>query len=144
MWPRVWYNWCMQANKTQPVDDSVEQFIDAVPNEQRRRDSREVLTLMHAITGLPPVMWGTSIVGFGSEHYKYESGREGDMPIVSFAPRKNEIVLYSVLSYDDANLIETLGPHTTGKGCLYIKDLSKVDTDVLGQMIDNAFKAKSA
>lgn len=133
----------MQANKTQPVDDSVEQFIDAVPDQQRQRDSREVLALMQAITGLPPVMWGTSIVGFGMQHYKYGSGREGDMPIVSFAPRKRELVLYSVLPQDDFDLMERLGPHTTGKGCLYIKDLTKVDVNVLGQMIDKAFATKA-
>ena len=132
----------MQANKTQPSDDSVEQFLDGVPDERRQRDSREVLRLMRDITGLDPAMWGTSIVGFGSRHYKYASGREGDMPIVSFAPRRNELVLYSLLSPDGNPLLDQLGPHTIGKGCLYIKDLSKVDAGVLRQMVDNAFTAK--
>jgi hypothetical protein len=87
-------------------------------------------------------MWGKSIVGFGSHHYKYESGREGDMPVVSFAPRKDSLVLYSVLTYnDDQQLAARLGPHTVGKGCLYIKDLAKIDKGVLGQIIERAFRA---
>ncbi len=133
----------MEANKTQPSSESVDAFIRSIPNEQRRDDSRALAKLMGEITGETPVMWGSSIVGYGSEHYRYESGREGDMPVVSFSPRAAALTIYSVISYEQAReLLEQLGPHTTSKGCLYIKDLSKVDIAVLGQMISAAFAAK--
>ncbi|MFM9920401.1 DUF1801 domain-containing protein [Lacisediminihabitans sp. H27-G8] len=133
----------MQANKTQPLDASVDEFIDAIENDRRRTDSRAILAMMSSITGLQPVMWGTSIVGFGSHHYVYASGREGDTPVVAFSPRKSALVLYSVLSAPGNNeLVAQLGPHTTGKGCLYIRDLSVTDAGVLTRMIDRAFRAK--
>jgi hypothetical protein len=134
----------MQANKTQPVGDSVETFIANIPDERRRRDSKDLAGLMRDVTGLAPVMWGTSIVGFGLHHYRYESGREGDTPIVSFAPRKGSLVVYGVLAHAGEELAARLGPHTVGKGCLYIKDLSQVDISVLGGMIGAAFAAKDA
>jgi hypothetical protein len=128
------------ANKTQPVEDSVADFIDAVANERRREDSRVALSMMREVTGLEPVMWGSSIVGFGSAHYKYASGREGDMPIVAFSPRKEALTLYVLVEDDEVEreLLARLGPHSTGKVCLYIKDLSKVDLAVLRTLIERA------
>jgi hypothetical protein len=132
----------MQANKTQPFDHSVEQFIADIADDRRRRDSQDLMALMQQVTGLAPVMWGTSIVGFGLHHYKYESGREGDTPVVSFAPRKSSLVVYGVLAYSGEEVVASLGPHTVGKGCLYIKDLSQIDSSVLGGMIGAAVSAK--
>ena len=128
------------ANKTQPTPKDVQEFIDSISDEKRRDDSFALLKIMQEATGMAPVMWGTAIVGFGSLHYKYESGREGDTMVVGFSPRKAALVLYSVVAYDqEDNLLTKLGPHTVGKGCLYIKDLSKVDRQVLRQMIATAF-----
>jgi hypothetical protein len=135
----------MPENKTKAHGGSVEAFIEAIPNEQRRRDSASLALIMESATGEPPVMWGSSIVGFGSHHYRYDSGREGDIATVSFAPRKDSLVIYGVVFYDEGRgLLDELGPHDVGKGCLYIKDLSKVDQAVLTRMVDNAYAAKSA
>ncbi len=134
----------MEANKTQPGGDSVDAFIDGIPNEMRRADSRVLATLMREVTGDAPVMWGSSIVGYGSEHYRYESGREGDMPVVSFSPRAAALTIYSVIDNEEGRgLLDQLGPHTTGKGCLYIKDLSQLDIDVLREMLTAAVEAKT-
>lgn len=132
------------ANKTQPMDASVQSFIEGIENYRRREDSRRLLAMMGSITGLPPVMWGTNIVGFGTHHYVYESGREGDMPIVSFAPRKNALAVYSVLAQAGDEHLAQLGPHSVGKGCLYLPDLSAIDSGLLAGMIDGAFREKSA
>jgi hypothetical protein len=100
---------------------------------------------MQKITGNEPAMWGSSIVGFGSCHYKYESGREGDMPIVGFAPRKAANVLYGAIGFAGADaLLARLGKHTTGKGCLYIKKLAEVDTTVLENLLEKAVAATKA
>ncbi len=131
------------ANKTQPTPKDVQEFIDTISDETRRADSYALLKIMQAVTGLPPVMWGTAIVGFGSLHYKYDSGREGDTMVIGFSPRKAALVLYSIVAYDQVdNLLTKLGPHTTGKGCLYIKDLSRIDQEVLRQMIATAFRQR--
>jgi hypothetical protein len=127
------------ANQTQAHDGSVDAFIAGIEDPVRQRDARDLTALARQATGLDAVMWGPAIIGFGSRHYRYDSGREGDMPLVSFAPRKAALVLYSVLAADEgAGLVEQLGPHTTGKGCLYIKDLAKVNTEVLSRMLANA------
>jgi len=97
------------------------------------------LNLCKRASGEKPRLWGPSIVGFGSYHYKYESGREGDMPLISFSPRKSAMVLYSMLAHGDANtLLAKLGRHTTGKACLYIKKLADVDKTVLEMLIKKA------
>ena len=128
------------ANKTQPTTSSVADFIDAVPNERRRNDARVALAMMQDVSGLEPVMWGPTMVGFGSVHYKYASGREGDMPQLAFSPRKDSLTLYVLVKDDDEEreLLGRLGPHSTGKVCLYIKDLSKVDTAVLRSIVERA------
>ncbi|HYX48932.1 MAG TPA: DUF1801 domain-containing protein [Ktedonobacteraceae bacterium] len=139
----------MAENKTTPNDQDVEQFLNSVADERKRKDSFTILELMKQVTGLQPTMWGSSIVGFGSYHYKYESGREGDMPLVGFSPRKQNLTLYNMGSfeqYDD--LLKKLGKYTTGKGCLYIKRLDDVDLPTLKSLIEESFqhakrKAKS-
>jgi hypothetical protein len=133
----------MVANKTSPESASVDAFLAGLESAARRRDAESLALIMAEVTGQQAVLWGTSIVGFGAHHYVYESGREGDTPAVSFAPRKNALVLYSVLAADiDGTLLAGLGPHTTGKGCLYIKELSNVDADILSRMIANAMSAQ--
>jgi hypothetical protein len=114
-------------------------YIDALTDPTRRSDAKELVQLMQRASGENPRLWGPSIVGFGSCHYKYDSGREGDMPQISFSPRKAAMVLYSMLDHSEAkSLLAKLGKHTTGKGCLYIKKLADVDRTILEALIDNA------
>ena len=125
----------MADNKTKPTKLSVEAFIDALTDPARRADAKALVKLMQSAAGEKPKMWGPSIIGFGSYHYKYESGREGDMPLIAFSPRKAANVLYNVTGSSDSKvLLAKLGKHTTGKGCLYIKKLSDVDRQVLEAM----------
>ena len=131
----------MAENKTTPNDQDVEQFLNSVDDERKRKDSFTILELMKQVTGIEPRMWGSSIVGFGSYHYKYESGREGDMPFAGFSPRKRNLTLYNMGGferYDD--LLKKLGKHTTGKGCLYIKRLDDVDLPTLKSLIEESVK----
>ena len=112
------------------------EFIAAVPDAAKRADATALLALMQRITGEPPVMWGPSIVGFGSYHYRYDSGREGDSPIVGFSPRKTSLVLYIVTGFSGAEaLLGKLGTHSIGKSCLYIKRLADVDMATLETLI---------
>ncbi|MDQ5972440.1 MAG: hypothetical protein QG553_599 [Patescibacteria group bacterium] len=132
----------MSDNKTQPTKQSVAQFIDAVEDPQKRADSHQLIKMMTDITGEKPVMWGPTMIGFGSYHYKYESGREGDFMVVGFSPRKAALVLYGLIYYDKGQeLLKELGPHKAGKGCLYIKRLADIDQGVLGEMIRLSFNA---
>lgn len=132
----------MAELKTKPNDGDVDAFIDSVP-EPARSDCRELVTLMQAATGAPPVMWGSSIVGFGDVHYRYASGREGDWFAVGFSPRKKSLTLYLTDGVGrHARHLERLGPHSTGKGCLYIKRLDDVDRDVLDALIREAASGK--
>jgi hypothetical protein len=129
----------MPENKTKATTLSVSAYIDAVPDPTRRSEAKELIKLMQRASGEKPKLWGPSIVGFGSYHYKYDSGREGDMPLISFSPRKAAIVLYSMLGHGEAKaLLAKLGKHTTGKGCLYIKKLADVDRTVLETLIGSA------
>lgn len=126
----------MAELKTKKNDASVEGFLTGVENERRREDSFVVLEMMKRITGEEPTMWGSSIVGFGSYHYRYASGREGNWPRIGFSPRKQSLTLYIMpgfSSYDD--LLSRLGKHRTGKSCLYVNKLADVDTDVLEELI---------
>lgn len=124
------------ALKTQPTAASVEAFIAKVPNETRRRDARKALALMEKVTGLAPQMWGPSIIGFGAYHYKYESGREGDMCMTGFSPRGNATVFYVIGGVADNDpLYAKLGKHTMGKSCLYVKDLDDIDLAILEKII---------
>jgi hypothetical protein len=122
----------MPENNTKPSKLSVAAFIGALPDPIKRADAKALVKLMQSAASEKPKMWGPSIIGFGSYHYRYESGREGDMPLIGFSPRKAATVLYNLLgSSDSAALLAKLGKHTTGKGCLYIKMLSDVDQQVL-------------
>ena len=126
----------MAANKTRSTKLSVAAFIEAIPDATKRGDAKTLVKLMRRATGEQPKMWGTSIIGFGSYHYIYDSGREGDMPLVAFSPRKPAIVLYNLkVSKDCETLLSKLGKHTTGKGCLYLKKLAEVDERVLDALI---------
>ena len=135
----------MADNKTKPTELSVAAFIDALTDQTRRADAKALVKLMQNATGEKPKMWGPSIIGFGSYHYTYDSGREGDMPVVGFSPRKAAIVLYGMtgLSGSEA-LLATLGKHTTGKGCLYIKKLADVDQKLLEAMVVKSVAAMRA
>ena len=126
----------MAANKTAPTKLSVTDFVAAIPDETKRADAKALIKLMQAATGEKPKMWGPSIIGFGIYHYVYESGREGDMPVVGFSPRKPAIVTYGLRAADDIEAsLPKLGKHTTEKGCIYIKKLADVDQTVLKTLI---------
>lgn len=130
------------TNKTQPTADDVTAFLNSIEDEQKRADAFAVMELMQRVTGEPPVMWGSSIVGFGSYHYKYESGREGDFLITGFSPRKAALTLYIMPGFEKyAPLMKALGPHKMGKSCLYLKRLSDVDLEVLEELIDESYRA---
>lgn len=127
--------------KTKETEASVEDFLDSVKDETVRDDSRKIIGLMWKATNAGPKMWGTNIIGFGSRHLKYESGRELDWMKIGFSPRKANLTLYLNLG-DGGNedLLATLGKHKTGKGCLYIKRLSDVDENVLQKLINESVK----
>ncbi len=126
----------MTENKTQPTDADVEAFLNAVDNERKRADSFAILKMMKEVTGEEPVMWGPSIVGFGSVHYKYASGREGDMGLTGFSPRKANLTLYITDGFDKyGDLLARLGKHKTSVSCLYINKLADVDQDVLRELV---------
>ena len=131
----------MAKNKTVPNTASVTQFLDAVEDPQKKADAYVLLELMSKITGEPPLMWGPSIVGFGSYHYKYDSGREGDMLLTGFSPRKQNLTLYIMAGFARyERLMGKLGKHSTGKSCLYIKRLSDIDMGVLKEIISSSYE----
>jgi hypothetical protein len=131
-----------QSQKTHPTGEDAEAFIAAVPDEARRADARTLAGLLADWTGEPAVMWGTSIVGFGSYRYRYESGHEGTAALVGFSPRKANLVLYLVGGVEDRypKLLDRLGPHKTGKGCLYLKRLEDVDREVLRELVERTVR----
>jgi uncharacterized protein YbjQ (UPF0145 family) len=135
----------MADNKTIATQASVSAWIDGLTDELRRTEAKALVKMMRRATGEKAKMWGPSIIGFGSHHYKYETGREGDMPLAGFSPRKSAIVLYGVTGFSNAEaLLAKLGRHTTGKGCLYIKKLADVDQKALEELVVNAVSAKRA
>ena len=126
----------MTDNKTRPTKASVTGFINAIDDRQMRADAKKVAAMMRRATGNRARMWGPSIVGYGSYHYRYESGREGDFMITGFAPRKQALTLYIMSGFSRfSKLMSKLGKYRTGKSCLYIKRLDDVDEDVLEQLI---------
>lgn len=134
----------MAELKTQKNDADVEAFIDSIENEKRRADCRAVVEMMAEVTGEPPTMWGDSIIGFGSYHYKYPTGREGDWMATGVSPRKQSLTVYVMTGFArHAALMEKLGRYTIGKSCLYIKKLEDVDTDVLRELVRDSFKRVS-
>ena len=134
----------MAEIQTKVNDASVEEFLNNVQDEQKRKDSFEILKIMKQVTKKEPKMWGPAIIGFGSSHYKYESGREGDMPQIAFSPRKQYLTLYIGIGDDSDNpLLKKLGKYTTSKVCLYIKKLADVDRNVLQELIADSFEKAS-
>jgi hypothetical protein len=133
-----------KAPAMSPTGASVETFLDAIPDERRRTDARELCTLMRDITGEPAEMWGNSIVGFGRYHYRYASGHEGDSALASFSPRKEHLVVYLLGEFESRyrSALARLGPHKTGKGCLYLKRLSDVNEDALRELIDRSVRVR--
>ena len=126
----------MAENKTQPTGASVEDYLASRANAQQMDDCQELMALLHRVTQEPPTMWGPSIVGYGRYRYTYASGRTGEMPVVGFAIRGRELVLY-VTTESDAQqvLLARLGPHKMGKSCLYVKRLADLDAGVLEQLV---------
>ncbi len=136
-----------KANKTQQTDASVEAYFAGIPDAARRADCEALAAMMQKATGEPAKMWGAAIVGFGSIHYKYDSGREGDTCLLGFASRKDAMALYiglgAGLDAHAANLAK-LGKHKTGKGCLYIQRMADVDAKVLMALLKASVAAKRA
>ncbi|MES2341228.1 MAG: DUF1801 domain-containing protein [Pseudomonadota bacterium] len=133
-----------QQNKTQPTQADVEAFLATVQPAQRQADARAICDLMARLSGHRPKMWGASIVGFGQYHYRYDSGREGDAPLVGFSPRKAALTLYVGASWQAPALMARLGKFTTGKGCLYLKRLSDVDLGALEAVVADSLARTTA
>ncbi|MEU8007941.1 DUF1801 domain-containing protein [Catellatospora sp. NPDC049111] len=130
----------MAEPKTTKNDGDVEEFLAGVADARRRADALAVCELMEDVTGQPPVMWGSAIVGFGQYHYVYASGKQGDWPAVGFSPRKQALVLYVAEGFDvHGDLLSRLGPVTTSKACVYVKKLADVDTAALRELVAAAF-----
>ena len=131
----------MTELKTKPNDKSVTEFLNNVDNQRRREDSFKILKVMREITLEEPVMWGDSIVGFGSYHYKYKSGREADWLQIGFSPRKQALTVYIMDGFEKYDkLLKKLGKHKTGKSCLYINKLEDVKIPVLKELISESLK----
>ena len=134
----------MAGNKTKPTDASVDEFIDQLTNKRRREDALTSLALYKEITGLPAVMWGSSIIGFGIKHYTVKSGREESMPTAGFSPRKANMTFYVGNSFEGAEeLYAQLGKHKKSVACLYINKLADVDLDILREIITRQFTKDS-
>jgi hypothetical protein len=132
----------MAENKTKLTALSVDSYLDAIVDEDRRKGCKQLVRLMSKVSGQKAKMWGTSIVGFGSYHYKYESGREGDAPLIGFSSRKGDITVYLMLGTGDyESLLSRLGKHKTGKGCLYVKRMADVDEAVLSDLVSACMDA---
>lgn len=125
----------MATNKTTKTENSVPDFINTVEDSIKRSDSFKLLEIFHTATGFEPKMWGPSIIGFGSYHYKYKSGHEGDAPLTGFSPRKDNFALYLSLFEGREALLEKLGKHKTAKACIYIKKVDDIDIYVLKEII---------
>lgn len=126
----------MAEAKTKPTPKDPIEFINTIESEKKREDSLAILNLMQDVMGEPPVMWGASIIGFGSYTYQYASGRTGDWMLTGFSPRKQNLTLYIMAGFDNyGTLMSKLGKFKTGKSCLYIKKLEDIDTDVLRDLV---------
>jgi len=130
----------MAENKTKATSVDPLKFIAKIKSETKRNDSLELVAMMHDITGEPPKMWGPTIVGFGTYHYVYDSGREGDICVTGFSPRSGSLVVYLGPGIDNDKLMRKLGKHKAGKGCLYVNKLDDVDRKVLRQLIEYSVK----
>lgn len=126
----------MAKNKTTETQNSVTDFINAVENEAKRNDAFELLKMMQKTTGFEPKMWGPSIIGFGSYHYKYDSGHEGDAPLAAFSPRKAATTVYFYIPEENrAELLSQLGKHKSSKACIYVNKLADIDIEILKKII---------
>jgi hypothetical protein len=130
----------MAENKTKPTKVAPAAFLKRVASEQQRKDSRELIAMMRKITGEPPKMWGPSIIGFGTCHYVYDSGREGDICLTGFSPRKPSLVLYIGAPLKDTTLMSKLGKYKASGGCLHIRKLDDVDRNVLRRLVTAAVR----
>lgn len=131
----------MSELKTKVNDADVSAFIDKVEDEQKRKDCYKLVELMTRVSGAPPKMWGGSIVGFGTYHYKYKSGREGDWMLCGFSPRKTSISVYTMCDVEkNGEILSKLGKYKTGKSCLYIKRLSDIDEKVLEELVQDSIQ----
>ena len=131
----------MAELKTKPNDDNVDGFINSVENEQRKGDAQRLLQIMREVTGEEPKMWGTSIIGYGTYHYVYPAGNEGDWMLAGFSPRKQALTIYVMSGFDPHKaLMEKLGKFKTGKGCLYVKRLSDIDEPTLRRLISDSIE----
>ncbi len=129
----------MSELKTKATTQDVKEYLDAIEDIKKREDSYRLLEILQAATGEAAVIWGTSIIGFGKYHYSYASGHDGEWPIISFSPRKQNLTLYIMDGFErHSALLEILGKFKTGKGCLYIKRLEDVDIEVLKKIIGNS------
>ncbi len=129
----------MAENKTKPTGASVRAYIASRATAQQAADCQELMAVLQRVTGAEPVMWGPSIVGYGVYRYTYASGRSGEMPVVGFAVRGRELVVYLMAENDEQRaLLDQLGPHRMGKSCLYVKRLADVDVEVLEQLVANS------
>ena len=134
----------MAELKTKETDASVDAFLDRIVDKTRRKDCFTLVQIMKKATRAEPRMWGTSIVGFGTYHYQYASGREGDWPIIGFSPRKQDLTLYIGSGFEGyGKLLAKLGKHKTAKSCLYIKRLADVDLTVLKELVSASVKHKN-
>ncbi|KAF2517027.1 DUF1801 domain-containing protein [Flavobacterium foetidum] len=131
----------MAKNKTTETQSSVTEFINAVENETKRNDSFELVKIMQEATGSEPKIWGANIIGFGSYHYTYDSGHEGDAPLLAFSPRKDAISLYLNSTFENKEeLLLKFGKHKAGKGCIYIKKLADIDLETFKKMLSESIK----
>jgi hypothetical protein len=131
----------MSDRRTVPTDASVDDVIESTTDERRREDAREALELMRAVTGVVPVVWGPSMIGFGRQPYTTADGKEREWFAVGLAPRKAALTFYGLTYYgSNDDLLERLGPHTTGKGCVYVKKLEALDREVLTEMVRRAWR----
>ena len=135
----------MAEPKTKPTNQSVKEFLNEISEPERRADCFAVAKIMEEISGEKPKMWGPSIVGFGSYHYKYASGHEGDWPMMGFSPRKKDLTLYIMMGFEKhRELMEKLGKHSHAKSCLYIKRLSDIHIPTLKKLIKTSLKDHKA
>ena len=131
----------MAKNKTTETENSVAGYLTAITDEKKRKDFSEIIGLIKKQTGLEPKMWGTAIVGFGSYHYKYETGREGDAPLAGIASRANSITLYLGSNFNKREeLLAKLGKHKLGGGCIHIQKLEDIDTNILIKLVKNSIE----
>ncbi|WP_141500026.1 DUF1801 domain-containing protein [Paenibacillus luteus] len=129
----------MYEQKTKETDNSVIEFLDLIENDKKREDAYKLLDIFTEATGYPAKMWGPSIIGFGSYHYRYDTGHEGDAPLAGFSPRKAKVSLYFATGDTErAALLQNLGKHTAGKACVYINKVADIDVAVLKELIEQS------